>query len=86
MRESNVVTKVFEVEFAPVPHSPPVDDDLGFQDEIDQEKTRVSNQIFVICLVIYSWSLTWKLFIDILSQYKCLSGISSRINKYYKST
>lgn len=81
MRESNVVTKVFEVEFAPVPHSPLVDDDLGFQDEIDQEKTRVSNQIFVICLV-----LTWKLFIDILSQYKCLSGISSRINKYYKST
>lgn len=74
MRESNVVTKVFEVEFAPVPHSPPVDDDLGFQDEIDQEKTRVSNQIFVICLVIYSRSLT------------CLSGISSRINKYYKST
>lgn len=81
MRESNVVTKVFEVEFAPVPHSPPVDDDLGFQDDIDQEKTRVSNQIFVICLV-----LTWKLFIDILSQYKCLSGISSRIKKYYKST
>lgn len=61
MRESNVVTKVFEVEFAPVPHSPLVDDDLGFQDEIDQEKTRVSNQIFIICLVIYSLSLTWKL-------------------------
>lgn len=69
MRESNVVTKVFEVEFAPVPHSPPVDDDLGFQDEIDQEKTRVSNLIIVICLVIYSSSLTRELFLDILSQY-----------------
>jgi hypothetical protein len=36
-----VVTKVFEVEFAPVPQSHPVDDDLGFQDEINQEQTRV---------------------------------------------
>lgn len=44
MRESNVVTKVFDVEFAPVPHSPPVDDDLGFQDEIDQEKTRLNTK------------------------------------------
>ena len=44
MRESNVVTKVFEVDYAPVPHSPPVDDDLGFQDEINKEQTRVGNQ------------------------------------------
>lgn len=43
MRESNVVTKVFEVEFAPVPRSHPVDDDLGFQDEINKEQTRVSD-------------------------------------------
>ncbi|KAK3092414.1 hypothetical protein FSP39_002533 [Pinctada imbricata] len=42
MRESNVVTKIFEVEFVPVPHTTPEDDDLGFQEEIDREKAKLS--------------------------------------------
>ena len=41
MRESNVVTKIFEVEFVAVPHTMPEDDDLGFQEEIDKERSQV---------------------------------------------
>jgi len=42
MRESNVVTKVFEVDFVAPPFEPPVDDDLEFQDELDKQKTMVT--------------------------------------------
>ncbi|KAJ8308223.1 hypothetical protein KUTeg_013097 [Tegillarca granosa] len=41
MRESNHVTKVFEVEFAPPPPLDPGDDDIGFQEEMDKEQTRI---------------------------------------------
>lgn len=40
LRESNVVTKIFEVEFAPAPTMPIVDDDLGFQDELDRSRAK----------------------------------------------
>lgn len=41
MRESNHVTKVFEVEFSPPPPLEPGDDDIGFQEDLDKEQTRV---------------------------------------------
>ena len=42
MRESNVVTKVFEVEFVAPPHLPPEDDDMEFQDDLQKERSMVS--------------------------------------------
>ena len=41
IRESNVVTKVFEVEYVTQPAMPPEDDDLEFRDDLEKEKTMV---------------------------------------------
>ncbi|XP_012946393.1 double zinc ribbon and ankyrin repeat-containing protein 1 [Aplysia californica] len=40
LRESNIVTKIFEVEYAPPPSMPVEDDDLGFQDDLDRSRAR----------------------------------------------
>ncbi|KAK3597887.1 hypothetical protein CHS0354_029470 [Potamilus streckersoni] len=42
VRESGVVTKIFEVEYAPPPSMAPEDDDLEFQDELAKERTKSS--------------------------------------------
>lgn len=42
MRESNVCTKVFEVEYVPGPAMMPEDDDLEFQEEIEKEQQRLN--------------------------------------------
>lgn len=42
MRESNVVTKVFEVEYVTPPELPPEDDDLEFQEDLEKQKTMVT--------------------------------------------
>ncbi|KAH3844481.1 double zinc ribbon and ankyrin repeat-containing protein 1-like [Dreissena polymorpha] len=42
MRESNVVTKVFEVDYVAPPVMPPEDDDMGFQDDLQKEKTMLN--------------------------------------------
>ena len=44
MRESNVVTKVFEVEYVSPPDFPPEDDDLEFREEMEKERTMVIKQ------------------------------------------
>lgn len=41
MRESNVVTKVFEVEYVAPAVVDPEDDDLEFQEDLEKEKTMV---------------------------------------------
>ena len=43
MRESNVGTKIFEVSFVPNKESAPVDDDLGFQEDLEKQNSTVSN-------------------------------------------
>ena len=45
MRESNVVTKVFEVEYVSPPDFPPEDDDLEFREEMEKERTMVIKHI-----------------------------------------
>ncbi|XP_059174678.1 double zinc ribbon and ankyrin repeat-containing protein 1-like [Physella acuta] len=40
LRESNVVTKIFEVDYVPAPTMPIEDDDLGFQDELDRTRAK----------------------------------------------
>ncbi|XP_053376654.1 double zinc ribbon and ankyrin repeat-containing protein 1-like [Mercenaria mercenaria] len=42
MRESNVVTKVFEVDYVAQPALPPEGDDLEFRDDLEKEKTMVT--------------------------------------------
>ncbi|KAL3873518.1 hypothetical protein ACJMK2_036625 [Sinanodonta woodiana] len=42
MRESSVVTKIFEVEYAPSPSMAPQDDDLEFQEDLVKERTKSS--------------------------------------------
>ena len=44
MRESNVVTKVFEVVYVSPPDFPPEDDDLEFREEMEKERTMVIKQ------------------------------------------
>ena len=48
MRESNVVTKVFEVEYVTPPEMPIEDDDFEFQEDLEKQKTMVTvwNYIF----------------------------------------
>ena len=46
-RESAVVTKTFEVEYAPPPEVTPVDDDMHFQDDLERERSKVQI-LFVI--------------------------------------
>ncbi|XP_055957137.1 double zinc ribbon and ankyrin repeat-containing protein 1 isoform X2 [Patella vulgata] len=41
MRESNVVTKTFDVDFVEPPPRPPEDDDLGFQYDLDLERSKI---------------------------------------------
>uniref|UniRef100_A0A2C9LZB2 Uncharacterized protein n=1 Tax=Biomphalaria glabrata TaxID=6526 RepID=A0A2C9LZB2_BIOGL len=40
LRESNVVTKIFEVDFVPTPALPTEDDDLGFQDDLERSRAK----------------------------------------------
>ncbi|XP_060582060.1 double zinc ribbon and ankyrin repeat-containing protein 1-like isoform X2 [Ruditapes philippinarum] len=42
IRESNVVTKVFEVDYVAQPAMPPEDDDLEFRDDLEKEKTMLN--------------------------------------------
>ena len=42
LRESNVVTKVFEVQYVTPPDLPPEDDDLEFREEMEKERTMVN--------------------------------------------
>ncbi|VDH96411.1 Hypothetical predicted protein [Mytilus galloprovincialis] len=42
MRESNIGTKIFEVGFVPSREVAPVDDDLGFQEELDHQNTTLN--------------------------------------------
>ena len=42
MRESNVVTKVFEVQYVSPPDLPPEDDDLEFREDLEKERTLVN--------------------------------------------
>lgn len=49
MRESNVVTKVFEVEYVAPPELPPEDDDLEFQEDLEKEKTMVILSVTFLC-------------------------------------
>ena len=44
MRESNVVTKVFEVEYVAAPEMPPIDDDLEFQEDLEKQRTMVRHE------------------------------------------
>lgn len=39
LRESNVGTKIFEVEYVPSKEVAPVDDDLGFQEDLDKQNS-----------------------------------------------
>lgn len=48
MRESNVVTKVFEVDYVAPPEMPTEDDDLEFQEDLEKQKTMVSHTSQVI--------------------------------------
>ena len=41
MRESNVVTKVFEVVYVAPPDLPREDDDLEFREDLEKERTMV---------------------------------------------
>lgn len=41
-RQSAVVTKTFEVEYAPPPEVAPVDDEMGFQDDLERERSKVT--------------------------------------------
>ena len=41
MRESNVVTKVFEVEYVAPPDLPLEDDDMEFREDLEKERTLV---------------------------------------------
>lgn len=45
IRESNVVTKVFEVEYVPVEPLLPEDDGLSFQHQMEKER----REVFCIC-------------------------------------
>lgn len=49
MRESNIGTKIFEVGFVPSREVAPVDDDLGFQEELDHQNTTVSISFIFKC-------------------------------------
>lgn len=40
-RQSAVVTKTFEVDYAPPPEVAPVDDELGFQDDLARERSKM---------------------------------------------
>ncbi|WAR19911.1 DZAN1-like protein [Mya arenaria] len=42
IRESNVVTKVFEVEYVASPMMPPVDDDFEFQEDLEKQRTMLN--------------------------------------------
>lgn len=50
MRESNVVTKVFEVEYVTPPELPPEDDDLEFQEDLEKQKTMVTLSVTFFCV------------------------------------
>ncbi|XP_067682776.1 double zinc ribbon and ankyrin repeat-containing protein 1-like isoform X1 [Haliotis asinina] len=41
LRESSVVTKVFDVEYVPPPAMEPTDDDLGFQEQWEKEQSKL---------------------------------------------
>lgn len=51
MRESNVVTKIFEVDYVPAPTMPIEDDDLGFQDELNRTRAKVGYNITELCIM-----------------------------------
>ncbi|KAK7477462.1 hypothetical protein BaRGS_00031286 [Batillaria attramentaria] len=40
-RQSAVVTKTFEVDYAPPPEVAPVDDEMGFQDDLERERSKM---------------------------------------------
>lgn len=52
-RQSAVVTKTFEVEFAPPPEVLPVDDDMEFQNDLKRERSRVCAVILVLCFIYF---------------------------------
>ena len=49
MRESNVVTKVFEVEYVTPPEMPIEDDDFEFQEDLEKQKTMVTVWNYIFC-------------------------------------
>ena len=51
MRESNNVTKVFEVEYVSPPELPPEDDDLEFREDLAKQRTLVSTQRYFYCCI-----------------------------------
>ena len=54
MRESNVVTKVFEVEYVTPPEMPIEDDDFEFQEDLEKQKTMVTVWNYIFCKEAFS--------------------------------
>ena len=57
MRESNVVTKVFEVEYVTPPEMPIEDDDFEFQEDLEKQKTMVTVWNYIFCKGAFSDNL-----------------------------
>lgn len=58
MRESNIVTKVFEVEYiAQPPLTREDDDDLGFQEDLEREQSRVCHRSQLVLTMLTKYNI-----------------------------